>query len=240
MNQIRFYRFLTENSGLVSFNVTINETDLQVYAEKNLKRKVYHLVIKYRSAIENYIKLNSDFLTTLTPYRVDNTAPKIIQEMIHSTRKVSVGPMAAVAGAIADFIGRELLTYSDEVIIENGGDIFIKCKVSKRIGIYCGEKSKFNNKLIIEIKPEDTPLGICTSSGTVGHSLSFGHTDATTVIAETATLADALATKVGNIVKTEDDITKGIEFAKNISGTKGIIIVIGEKMAVWGDVKLVL
>ncbi|MDI6641995.1 MAG: UPF0280 family protein, partial [Elusimicrobiota bacterium] len=230
MYQPRFYRLLTENTGLVSFNVCINETDLQVYAKKNLKVKAYKLLLKYRTQIERYIKHNKEFLTTLSPYEIDNSAPEIVQEMIKSTRKVSVGPMAAVAGAIAEFVGRELTSYSDEVIVENGGDIFIKCKKPKKVAIYCNEKSKFTNHLTIEIDPKDTPLGVCTSSGTVGHSLSFGNTDATTIVASSVALADASATAVGNIVKSEEDLVKGIEFAKTISGIRGVIIVINDRM----------
>lgn len=239
MYQPRVYRFLTENNDLVAFNVCVKETDLQVYAQKKLSRKVHKLVLKYRKMIEDYIDDHRDFLTTLQPYEFDEKAPKIVQEMIKSTSRVKVGPMAAVAGAIAEFVGREILKYSGEIIIENGGDIFIKCIKPRKIGIYCGKNSKFSNKVVIEIDPMDTPMGICTSSGTVGHSLSFGNTDATTIIAETATLADAVATAVGNMVKTEEDLLKGIEFAKSISGVKGAIIVFRDKISIWGKVKLV-
>jgi ApbE superfamily uncharacterized protein (UPF0280 family) len=248
MKQPRFYRFWTPlqktlsdpvsgDSGLISYNVIVKETDLQIYSEKNLSREVLKLVLKYRSEIERYIEKNPDFLRNLKPLRYDKKEPEIVQEMLKETKKVKVGPMAAVAGAIADFVGREILGHTKEIIIENGGDIFLRIVKPKKIGIWCGERSKFKNKIVFEIDPEDTPLGICTSSAKVGPSLSFGNTDAATVITETATLADACATAVGNIVKKEEDIKKGIEFSKKVPGVKGVIIIIGDKMACWGKMR---
>jgi len=145
--------------------------------------------------------------------------------------------MAAVAGAIAEYVGRELLEYSPEVIAENGGDIFIRSLSPRTVRIYAG-KSSLSNKIALEISPEDTPLGICTSSGTVGHSLSYGKADAVVIISPSASLADAVATATGNLVKTETDIQVGLEFSKKIPGVKGTLIIINDKIGVHGDLKL--
>jgi len=149
-----------------------------------------------------------------------------------------VGPMAAVAGAIAEAVGRELLNFSSEVIVENGGDIFLCHKKTRHIGIYAGD-SPLSGKLALEIEPEDTPLGVCTSSGTVGHSLSFGKADAAIVISPSTALADAAATAVGNLVKTAEDMPRAIEFVREVEGLTGIAIIVGDKMAVWGKINLV-
>jgi ApbE superfamily uncharacterized protein (UPF0280 family) len=146
--------------------------------------------------------------------------------------------MAVVAGAIAESVGKELLKYSSEVIVENGGDIFLRLKQTKRIGIYAGN-SPLSGKLALEIKPQDTPLGVCTSSGTVGHSLSFGKADAAIVLSPSAALADAAATAVGNLVKTAEDMPRAIEFVREVEGITGIAIIIGDKMAAWGKIKLI-
>ena len=146
--------------------------------------------------------------------------------------------MAAVAGAVAEYVGRELLNFSSEVIVENGGDIFLKNLERRVVGIYTG-KAPFTGKIALQIEPEDTPLGVCTSSGTVGHSLSFGRADAAIVLSPSTPLADAAATAIGNLVTEEDDIYRGIEFAKGIEGLKGVAIIKDDKMALWGEINLV-
>jgi len=157
--------------------------------------------------------------------------------MSESAEKVSVGPMASVAGAIAEFVGTELSKFSPEVIVENGGDIFLKGLKTRRIGIYAGT-SPLSGKIGLKINGKDTPLGICTSSGTVGHSLSYGKADAAIAIAKSAILADAAATAIGNLIKEPSDIPSGIKFAEGIEGLKGVIIIKGENMGLWGDIKI--
>jgi ApbE superfamily uncharacterized protein (UPF0280 family) len=176
-------------------------------------------------------------VTSLQPLAVPSRAPRIVVDMIEAGRLAGVGPMAAVAGAISEYVGRELLAFSPEIIVENGGDIFLKILSQKTIGIYAGD-SPLTGKIGLEISPRDTPLGVCTSSGTVGHSLSFGRADAVVAIAASATLADAAATAIGNLVKRPEDIDKAIEFGQKISGLKGSVIIIGASVGAWGDIKL--
>jgi ApbE superfamily uncharacterized protein (UPF0280 family) len=121
--------------------------------------------------------------------------------------------------------------------VENGGDIFLKTLCKRTIGIYAG-KSPLTGKLGLEIDGRDTPLGVCTSSGTVGHSLSFGKADAVTVVSGSTPLADAAATAIGNRVSRPGDIGAAIEFGKGIGGLKGLVIVIGGDVGAWGDIKL--
>ncbi|MCM8761299.1 MAG: UPF0280 family protein, partial [Candidatus Omnitrophica bacterium] len=149
-----------------------------------------------------------------------------------------VGPMAAVAGAIAESVGRDLVLYSDEIIIENGGDIFMKTFKKRTLGIYAGEDSPFTGKLAIEVGPAEDGIGICTSSGTVSHSLSFGKSDAVVIISDDTALADAAATAAANILKTPDDLNKAIDFAKGISGVTGVLVMIQDRIGMWGKVVL--
>jgi ApbE superfamily uncharacterized protein (UPF0280 family) len=237
MYEPRTYRNWVKGNDLVSFNITVKETDLYIRASKNLKSKAYKLVIKYRESLEGYIKRHPIFLTSLEPLSVGDDAPQIVKLMAESAKKAGVGPMASIAGAIAELIGTELLAFSPEVIVENGGDIFLKSQRKRLVSIYAG-KSPLTGKVGLEIEPEETPLGICTSSGTVGHSLSFGRADAAVVLSPSTPLADAAATAIGNVVKRPDDISIGIELAKNITGVKGVLIIIGEKVGVWGEVKI--
>jgi ApbE superfamily uncharacterized protein (UPF0280 family) len=235
--QPRIYRHWIEGQDLVAFNVTIKETDLYIRATTNLEKKAQCSAFKYREQLEQYIAKNPDFQTSLKPLPLPTNAPRIIKDMLEAGEKANVGPMAAVAGAIAKYVGRELLEFTPEIIVENGGDIFLKTTQKRVVGIYAGN-SPLTGKLGIEINPNDTPLGICTSSGMVGHSLSFGKADAVVVVATSATLADAAATAICNEVKKPDDINRAIEIGKNIAGLKGIVIVIGSNIGVWGDIKL--
>jgi ApbE superfamily uncharacterized protein (UPF0280 family) len=237
MYEPRTYRNWVKGKDLVSFNVIVEETDLYIRAEKNLKSKALRLVTKYRNALEGYIERYPSFITSLEPLTIGDDAPRIVKKMAESAQKAGVGPMAAIAGAIAEFVGTELLAFSPEVIVENGGDIFLKSQRKRLVSIYAG-KSPLTGKIGLEIEPEETPLGICTSSGTVGHSLSFGSADATVVLSPSATLADAAATAIGNVVKRSDDIPIGIELAKNIAGVKGVLIITDDKVGMWGEVEI--
>jgi hypothetical protein len=237
MYEPRVYRHWVKDKDLVSFNVMVKETDLYIRATTNLERKALKMVMKYRDLLERYIEQYPSFLSSLGPIAVEDDAPGIITEMAEAARKAGVGPMAAVAGAIAEFVGNELLAFSPEIIIENGGDIYLKSLKKRLIGIYAG-KSPLTGKIALEISGEDTPMGICTSSGTVGHSLSFGKADAAIVLSKSATLADAAATAIGNIITQPADIPLGIELAQSIDGVTGVIIIKDDKIGLWGKAKL--
>ncbi len=223
---------------MVDFRVAVRETDLYLRAARDLHRKAHRLVLKHRDGIEKYIARHPDFLASLEPVEVESPAPKIVRAMADAARLCGVGPMAAVAGAIAEYVGEELLEFSPEIVVENGGDIYLKSLRRRTIGVFAGG-SPLTGKLGLELKPEDTPLGICTSSGTVGHSLSFGKADAVIVLADSATLADAAATAIGNRVSEVTDIEKGIEFAQGIGQLRGVVIIKDDSLGVWGAVKLV-
>jgi hypothetical protein len=232
-----YYRSRVSSTDLISFRVTVKETDLYVAASKNLRSKTLRLVQKYRAQLEEYIVRHPDFRTSLVPLPLTEDSPVIARAMAEAGAKAGVGPMAAVAGAIAEFVGKELLSFSGELIIENGGDIFLASGSPRVVGIYAGS-SPLSGLLGIEISPGEMPLGVCTSSGTVGHSLSLGKADAVVIISPSATLADAAATAVGNVVKTIDDIPIGMEQARKIDGVTGVLIIKGDKMGTWGKVKL--
>jgi ApbE superfamily uncharacterized protein (UPF0280 family) len=237
MYQPRTYRHWIKDDDLVSFNVTVKETDLYIRAASNLEAEALKAVIKHRRPLEAYIKRHPLFLHSLEPYFVEEDAPAIVTVMAQAAQIAGVGPMAAVAGAIAEAVGKDLLADTPEVIIENGGDIFIKILRARLIGIYAGE-SPFTGKVALEISPEETPLGVCTSSGTVGHSLSFGAADAVVAFSRSAALADAAATAIGNRVKSVDDIDVAIKRAQAIDGLDGVVIIKGDRMGMWGKVKL--
>jgi hypothetical protein len=237
MYEERTYRNLVKTDDLVTFQVIVKETDLLIRAAKDISREARESVLKYRHQIETYIKRNPPFQGSLSPLMDDPYAPGIIREMIRTSQVAQVGPMAAVAGAMAESVSRDLFKLSQEVIVENGGDIYLATSRERTIGIYAGT-SPLSLKLGILIEPEDSPLGICTSSGTVGHSLSFGKADAVCILSKSAALADAAATAVGNRVQEGKDIDRGLEKGKEIEGVLGTLIIVGEKIGVWGKIRL--
>ncbi len=233
----RDYRSLVTGTDLVSFEIEVKETNLYIRADRRLRSKALKLVHKYRSQLEGYIARHPAFTRSFVPLPILGDEPSIVKAMLEAGAKAGVGPMASVAGAIAEFVGAELMQFSPELIIENGGDIYMKTSRKRVVGIFSGN-SPLNGKIGLEIDPEDTPLGVCTSSGTVGHSVSLGRADAALLISPSATLADAAATAVGNEVKTEGDIQRGLDFAQRIPGVTGAVIVKGDKIGSWGKVRL--
>ncbi len=233
----RFYRDWISRYGGCLSRVVVKETDLLIKADMDLTKEAEASVFKYRSQIEGYIRHHPDFKTTLFPWKKDPFAPKIVREMIEAADLAKVGPMAAVAGAIAHFVGHDLLRYSDQIIVENGGDVFIKSMKSLKVSIFAGT-SPLSNRVAIKLHPEKTPLGACTSSGTVGHSLSFGRADAVTVLSRSTALADAVATSIGNVVKGKQDIGRGVDHARKITGVSGVIIIVDDRLGSWGDIEL--
>ena len=156
MDEIRTYRNWVEDQDLTSFAVKIEESDLFIRAEKLLDSQAQECLRRQRELIQDYIQKNPDFATSLKPYSIGPEAPEIIRKMAQASASCGVGPMAAVAGAIAEYVGEELLRYSSEVIVENGGDIFMKTKRTRKVGIFAG-KSTYSGRLALEVVPAQQP-----------------------------------------------------------------------------------
>ncbi len=234
----RTYREHSSTRRMVSFTVSIRQTDLFISADKNLEEQARNAVMECRQTIESYIKANPEFSASLTPLPADPQAPEVIQRMISGAAAANVGPMATVAGAVAEYTGLKLLEFASEVIVENGGDIFLKTNEHTTVGVFAGQ-SPLSNRIGIKIPPSDGPRSVCTSSGRVGPSLSFGQADAVTTLSDSATLADAAATAIGNMIHHKSDIQQGLDYAQSITGIDGTLIIEGEELGVWGAVELV-
>jgi hypothetical protein len=209
-----------------------------IHCDTDLSQKALESVYAYRGFIESYISKHPDFLTSLAPIHDDDIAPPIVRDMLKASFAANVGPMASVAGAISEYVANDLLKISQNVIIENGGDIYLKSQEEVRVGVFAGN-SPLTYKIGLLLKPVQMPLGVCTSSGTVGHSLSFGKADAVCVISRSSTMADAAATAIGNLVKSKEDIRTALENGIKIEGVLGILIVIAEHFGVIGEVELI-
>jgi hypothetical protein len=236
--EARTYRRISGAGNLQRFRVVVKETDLQVQAATDLSRRCRELIIRERGYLEAFIKQHPKFLTALTPWPASAPAPPMVAAMIDASRSAGVGPMAAVAGALAESVGRDLLGCSEEVIVENGGDIFLALNQPATVGIDAG-RSPLSGQLGLRFAADDLPLAICTSSGTIGHSLSYGKAEAVCVVARRGALADASATAVANRIAEPRDLSAAIEFAGTIEGLIAVVAVCRDQMGAWGDVEIV-
>ncbi|SMC92335.1 hypothetical protein SAMN02746065_11551 [Desulfocicer vacuolatum DSM 3385] len=234
----RGYRAHSNRQGLTPFTVTVKETNLHIQAKKDLTREAVKSVLTCRGYIENHIFAHPDFSTALVPVRPMAHAPEIVREMMDAAIKAGVGPMAAIAGAVAQYTGKALLHLSDQVIVENGGDVFLKTDSATTLAIFAG-KSPLSMKVGVKIAPRDSAFALCTSSGTIGHSKSFGKADAVTILSNSCPLADAVATALANRVQDESDIQGAIDMGKEIPGVEGIIVIKKKKLGAWGEMELV-
>jgi len=223
---------------LVTFEVRVMQTDLLIAAERDLSAPADEIVRACRAELETYIARDPGFKEALRPYRPRADAAGLVRAMAAAAELAGVGPMAAVAGAIAERVGRGLAADSHEVIIENGGDIWLQGRRERTDGDFAG-RSPFTGKLAVRVAANLLPAAVCTSSGTVGPSLSFGQADAAIALAGTGALADAAATAIANIVQGADDLAAAIELAQAIPGLLGAVIIVGDRLAAWGRVELV-
>lgn len=239
----RVYRELVSGAGLVSTKIRIEETDLHILAAGDVTEEAIALILQYRAQLENYIVKNPQFCTTFDPLPQDKTAPPLIRDMLIAGIQAGVGPMAAVAGTIAEYVGKGLVASgAQEIMVENGGDIFLQRESDCSVAIFAGQ-SPLSYKVGVRIPVSKMPIGICTSSGTVGHSLSLGDADSVTVLSRSTPLADAAATRLGNEVGRarggKGGMLKALEKAKEISGIDGVVVICGELMGAAGDVELI-
>lgn len=240
---IRSYRSMHAASDLKYFQVGLKETDLSIGVDKEcfdwgLVAICEQEIRKLRGSLESYINIHPEFQSSLAPLNLLPGAPALAVAMSQAAWQAGVGPMAAVAGAFAEYIGRKLKTMVNQVIVENGGDLYIDSLKPRLVSVFAGQ-SQFSQNIAIRVYPDESPLGVCTSSGTVGHSLSFGKADAVVIKAENAALADAVATGAANRIQNKEDFILAIEYVKNIPGVRGILAVKDDNLGAWGNIEIV-
>jgi ApbE superfamily uncharacterized protein (UPF0280 family) len=226
---------------LVSFQVRHRETDLWCAVDREgftlqTAPSALAAVVSLRRDLEDYIARHQEFHSSLVPVAVAPGAPGVVVDMARAAREAGVGPMAAVAGAVAEAVGRHLAQSCSEVVVENGGDVFLLSRKSRVIALYAGV-SPLSGRVGLEVRAPGG-LGVCSSSGTVGHSLSFGRADCVMVMSHWTALADAYATALGNRVKGQEDIDAALDLASRCGGIQGVVLVAGGRVGAWGDVVL--
>lgn len=158
--------------------------------------------------------------------------------MAEAAAAAGVGPMAAVAGAVAEYVGRGLLDRSEEVIVENGGDIFLAGGPDRIVAIHAGS-SPVTGKVGLSIRASALPVAVCTSSATVGPSVSLGKADAACVVADSGAVADAVASRLGNRIRSREDVAASMQDAIGIEGVRGVVVVVEGNLGAAGDIELV-
>ena len=179
----------------------------------------------HRNELDEYVGNHPEFLYSLTPIRVDE-APLVVRLMADSAEKANVGPMAAVAGVLADLAVKEMTIIGGHVaVVENGGEVSAICDIPINVALAAGD-SPLSRTFGFRLK--DFPIGVATSSGLYSHALSFGEAEAVTVFSTNAGLADAAATAVGNRMQGKNcrrAIQRGIKEALSIEGVEGVLII---------------
>ena len=236
MYEERLYRqHITSNFGI---EVTYQESDLYISTDKKISvSSAREIVKKYYNQISAYIKENPLFQSSLSPAKPNEKDPDIIKEMAKCSQITGIGPFSSVAGAIAQFVGKELLEFANEVVVENGGDIFLMVTKNKKIGVHIGGDFKYP-PLTINLGKRNSPFGVASSSSSFGDSLSFGKADLVTVIADSAIIADGFATSIANCVKKKDDIPKIFDTHKKNKYINGLLIAFEGNIHLWGQIEL--
>jgi ApbE superfamily uncharacterized protein (UPF0280 family) len=190
--------------------------------------------VRQRAILDEYISRHQEFKRSLEPIELRPDAPPVAQRMAWAAQLVGVGPMAAVAGAMAQCAAEAALAAgAQEAIVDNGGDIYLKAAEPVVVGLSTGT-TKLADRLAFLLKPADTPISVCSSSGRMGHSMSLGQCDLATVVAQDAALADAAATQAANLVKTVNDVDATLERIARITGIAGVIVVKDDRIGLAG------
>jgi len=234
----RYYRKYVAPQGVKNFNVTLFESDLQIYTDGDIEDELTETLRDIRKILEAYIEKYPDFNDSLVPIKPLSSDHKIIRHMKDASKKLGVGPMATVAGAVAHYLGQAYYKQTSELIIENGGDLYVYSTSDKKILLHGGKDAKVKN-LTIELEKDLLPIGVCTSSGKLGHSLSFGQSDAITVISKDTLVADAAATAFGNLLKGKGQIADVLNYSKTVKGLDGVVAIVDDQMGAWGNFKFV-
>ena len=234
----RTYRCWSGRAATARFNVTLGESDLDIQCGADRRAAALEKLAAVRRDLSRHIARDPVYRTSLVPVPVPPGAPEIVRAMADAASLWDVGPMAAVAGAIAQLVGEAIAGPGERVIVENGGDIWARAPGEIRCAVYAGERSPFRDRLAFAVDARDG-VGVCTSSGAVGPSLSFGDADAVVVVARSAAIADAAATAIANRIQAPADVAPVVEESSGGPGLTALVACCGDRLALWGELELV-
>jgi len=220
-------------SEFVLSKVEIEETAATIAADREFLEPAVEAIRSTRSQIERQIRQDRFFLTTLEPYDPEASSARVIKRMCTASSTAGVGPMATVAGVIAQEALEAMVSKGcRHGWVDNGGDLALILEKTATLEIFSDPESK--SACAIELEPTDEIIGICTSSGTLGHSISFGNADVSLAIADDAVLADALATAIGNAVIGKESLNTCFDKLKKVDGFRAGLAMIEGSISTHG------
>jgi uncharacterized protein len=232
------YRKNVKTGEKYHWKVRYQYSDLLLSSDKDIASLIEEPLKEIYCCLNKCFKEDTAFLKSLSPVSIKPGYPEIIKKMCFLSAEFNVGPMAAVAGTINEFLAEKMNKHCESLIIENGGDLYLRSKKDRILGIYVKNKY-FKDSISIRIKSKNMPCGVCASSGTFGHSLSLGKCDLAVVLSKSAITADAAATAVANSISCKDDIFKSIEHFKKYQSINGLLLIKENQIGLWGRIELV-
>ena len=227
-----------KSEGLTRFEVSDGNISLHILADRSLQKEAHAALIKCRTDLDNYSIKDPQLLKTKSPKRVGFGAPRVVREISSAGRKAKLGPSSALIGAVAEYVGKELLKSSKEVVVDGGGKMFMKINRTRRVMVHAGA-SPFSEKIALEIDADQTPMGISLLNEQDTSEFHQGKPDAVIITSGSAALAESSAYAIGNVISSIDDIQGGLNVAKRIRGIRSILIIKGDHIGASGRMKIV-
>jgi ApbE superfamily uncharacterized protein (UPF0280 family) len=235
----RTYQNWIQPKGLIASRACQDQSDLLILAKRDLSDQATDLLAEARQSLTGYIQRHPGFRKAMLPVDVDEDAPVMVKRMAKAAKAWQVGPMAAVAGAVAECVGEQLGRCFPQVIVENGGDNYVQSEKAIVCRLVAGSSSPFSDNIKFRVGPLGKAFGVCTSSGTVGHSYSMGQADAVCVVALSTPFADAAATAIANRIQSRDDVDPVLESASMHEEITGLLIACQDRLGIWGAIELI-
>jgi ApbE superfamily uncharacterized protein (UPF0280 family) len=231
------YRNRVKNKEEFSYRVSYKNTEFIISSNRDIKDYIEGPLRDIYRDLEFVVEKDPSFLKSLSPVKLKEFYPDTISRMCELSSEFDVGPMAAVAGTVNEYIASFIPDSVENLFIENGGDVYIRSRYDVRTLIYV-DNPFFKDSLLIKIKASRTPCGLCASSGTFGHSLSLGKCDLAAVLSGSSISADAAATAIANSVANIADIETAINKYRGFDSVLGMLIIKDDRIGIWGEFEL--
>ncbi len=232
------YRNRVKNREEFSYRVVYKNTEFIISSNSDIREKIEKPLRDIYRDLESVIEKDPSFLKSLSPITPKDFYPPAIKRMCDLSSEFGVGPMAAVAGTVNDYIASRIPVEAGDLFIENGGDVFIRSRRDVITGVYV-KNPFFKDSLAIRVRASSTPCGLCSSSGTFGHSLSMGKCDLAVVLSGSSISADAAATAIANSVEKIEDVERTLNEYRGFDSILGILIIKNDRIGLWGEFELV-
>ena len=214
-------------------DANVNKSDIISFIDKKCRR--------LWDIFEGYFRIDPEYKDSFEPYEVADNAPSVVKRLSLGSLITEVGPMAGIAGLYAEEIGKACKDQFGfkEVIVENGGDLYIDVEKRIKVSLFAGDHP-LSNKIKLDIEPDMCPMGLCASSGKFGHSKSLGKADLVSVACFDTVMADQYATAFANQVVNVSDVEEVVDTAIEVMNLMHISVFKDKTFAIGGKIKVSL